>query len=98
MLGQFDNVLLQQSVSDEWRGRVIGVYAMSFQGIAPIGTLIAGFLASQFGLTATLLFNGLVILAAAILQRRRLAQTPSVFDDVGQSPTEPRATSRSQTA
>jgi MFS family permease len=31
------NALLQQSVPDEWRGRVIGVYSMSFAGTAPMG-------------------------------------------------------------
>ena len=78
------NVLLQQSVSDAWRGRAIGLYAMSFQGAAPIGTLLAGAMASRIGLAATLVINGLVILAAAIVVRRRLAQHPEVFDSVAQ--------------
>ena len=47
------NILLQQSVSDEWRGRAIGLYAMSFQGVAPLGTLLAGALASHIGLATT---------------------------------------------
>ena len=80
------NVLLQQSVSDEWRGRVIGIYAMSFQGVAPIGTLLAGALASYIGLTATLVINGLIILTAAIFQRRRLAQHPDALDGVARQP------------
>ena len=44
------NALLQQSVPDEWRGRVIGLYSMSFAGTAPIGGLLAGFLAERIGL------------------------------------------------
>ena len=36
------NAMLQQSVPDAWRGRVIGLYSMSFAGTAPIGGLIAG--------------------------------------------------------
>ena len=36
------NAMLQQSVPDEWRGRVIGLYSMSFAGTAPIGGLLAG--------------------------------------------------------
>ena len=48
------NAMLQQSVPDEWRGRVIGVYSMSFAGTAPIGGLLSGWLADRFGLTATL--------------------------------------------
>ena len=80
------NVLLQQSVSDEWRGRVIGLYAMSFQGVAPIGTLMAGALASHIGLKFTLLINGLIILVAAIFQRRRLAQHPDALDKIAMQP------------
>ena len=74
------NVLLQLSVADEWRGRAIGVYAMSFQGVAPVGTLLAGALASRIGLTATLLINGLIILASALLLRQRLAGDPHALD------------------
>lgn len=83
------NVLLQQSVSDEWRGRVIGLYAMSFQGVAPVGTLLAGLLASHIGLKLTLLVNGLIILTAAILQRRRLARHPDALDNVDMQPDAP---------
>ena len=46
------NALLQQSVPDEWRGRVIGLYSMAFAGTAPIGGLLAGWLADRVGLTA----------------------------------------------
>ena len=74
------NVLLQQSMSDEWRGRVIGLYAMSFQGVAPVGTLLAGAVASQIGLAATLLINGCLIAAAGIFVRRKLAESPGLFD------------------
>jgi MFS family permease len=74
------NVLLQQSVSDEWRGRVIGLYAMSFQGIAPVGTLLSGFVASHIGLSATLLINGIAIAAAGLLARHRFTHHPEIFD------------------
>ena len=74
------NVLLQQAVSDEWRGRAIGLYAMSFQGVAPIGTLLAGALASHIGLTATFALNGLVVVSAAMMVRWRLAAKPHLLD------------------
>lgn len=80
------NVLLQQSVTDEWRGRAIGLYAMSFQGVAPIGTLMAGSLASHIGLPATLSINGLVIVVAALLVRRRLARHPGLLDNAAYPP------------
>lgn len=74
------NVLLQQSVDDEWRGRVIGIYAMSFQGAAPVGTLIAGALAAQIGLAATLLLNGVIIVCMGVFTRRRLAAHPEILE------------------
>ena len=55
---QCHQCMLQQSVPDAWRGRVIGVYSMSFAGTAPIGGLLAGWLADSIGLTATLTLNG----------------------------------------
>src|SRR4029453_13951822 len=60
------NAMLQQSVPDEWRGRVIGIYSMSFAGTAPIGGLLAGWLADHIGLTATLTLNGLIIVAVGL--------------------------------
>jgi MFS family permease len=74
------NVLLQQSVGDAWRGRVIGLYAMSFQGVAPLGTLLAGAMAAHIGVAATFALNGLVIVAAAMMVRQRLAAQPDLLD------------------
>ena len=73
------NGLLQQSVPDEWRGRVIGVYSMSFAGTAPIGGLIAGWLAEHVGLTVTLTLNGALIVAAGLLGRWRLHTHPEAL-------------------
>jgi MFS family permease len=73
------NAMLQQSVPDEWRGRVIGVYSMSFAGTAPIGGLLSGWLADRFGLTATLTVNGLLIVAAGLVGRWRLHNHPEAL-------------------
>ena len=81
------NVLLQQSVTDEWRGRAIGLYAMSFQGVAPVGTLLAGALASHIGLAATLTLNGLVVVAVALFVRSRMAANPALLDSATYLPT-----------
>lgn len=43
------NILIQQSVSDELRGRVMSIYALTFFGLMPIGALWAGFVAEHFG-------------------------------------------------
>ncbi len=73
------NALLQQSVPDHWRGRVIGVYSMSFAGTAPIGGLVTGWLGDQIGLTATLTLNGMLIVAAGLLGRWRLHNHPEAL-------------------
>jgi len=69
------NTLLQQSVDDAWRARIIGFYLMAFLGSSPIGHLLAGTTASYIGLTATLAINGaLVFLIGAAMQLRLLLQ------------------------
>jgi MFS family permease len=66
------NTLLQQSVDDSWRGRVIGFYIMLFIGLAPLGNLLSGALASRFGLAMTLALDGLLVLFAATVAQLRL--------------------------
>lgn len=73
------NALLQQSVPDAWRGRVIALYSMSFAGTAPIGGLLAGILAERIGLTATLTLNGALIVAAGLFGRWRLHNHPEAL-------------------
>ena len=68
------NTLLQQSVSDDWRGRVIGLYFTFFLGMAPLGNLLSGWLASHIGLGPTLLINGSIMAAAGILAQVRLVR------------------------
>ena len=70
------NTLLQQSVEDDWRGRVIGLYFTFFLGVAPLGNLLAGALAARLGLGPTLAFNGCMIVFAAVLAQVRLRATP----------------------
>jgi hypothetical protein len=36
------NALVQTAVSDELRGRVMGLYTLGFLGLMPIGALLAG--------------------------------------------------------
>ena len=73
------NALLQQSVPDAWRGRVIALYSMSFAGTAPIGGVLAGFLAERIGLAATLTMNGSLIIAAGLFGRWRLHNHPEAL-------------------
>ena len=73
------NAILQQSTPDEWRGRVIGLYAMAFAGMAPLGNLLAGAIAARIGIPATLALNGLLVIAAGLIGRWRLHNHPEAM-------------------
>ncbi len=70
------NTLMQQSVEDSWRGRVIGLYFTFFIGMAPLGNLLAGSLAARYGIGPTLAFNGFMMALAAIVAQVRLRAAP----------------------
>jgi predicted MFS family arabinose efflux permease len=56
------NTLLQSSVPDGLRGRVMAVYAMMFMGMMPLGALLAGAVTDRFGAPATVGAGGIVCL------------------------------------
>ncbi len=61
------NTIIQTVVDDDKRGRVMSFYAMAFMGMAPIGSLLAGTIASKFGATDALLFGGFSCLFANLI-------------------------------
>ncbi|MDR3563313.1 MAG: MFS transporter [Negativicutes bacterium] len=73
------NTLLQTVVDDDKRGRVMSLYTMSFMGMAPFGSLIAGSLASHIGTPETVLFGGLVSIAGGALFAWRLPRMKPYF-------------------
>lgn len=60
------NTLLQTLVDDDKRGRIMSLYVMAFMGTAPIGSLVAGTLASKLGAPFTIFSGGLICLAGTI--------------------------------
>ncbi len=61
------NTIVQTIVDDDKRGRVMSFYAMAFMGMTPIGSLLAGVLASRIGAANTLVLGGLCcIMASAV--------------------------------
>ena len=66
------NTLIQSLIPDAMRGRVMSLYAMMFMGMAPIGALVAGFLAARIGAPATLAGGGAICIAGALLFARHL--------------------------
>ena len=59
------NTILQTIVAEDKRGRVMAYYSMSFQGIAPFGSLIAGAVATKVGAPWTMAGGGVLCLAGA---------------------------------
>jgi MFS family permease len=66
------NTVLQTMVDDDIRGRVMSFYAMSFMGVTPFGSLLAGSLANKIGAEKTLLINGAVCVLGAALFAMKL--------------------------
>jgi MFS family permease len=59
------NSLVQSLVDNRMRGRVMGLYATMFLGVAPFGSLLAGFVAERAGAPATVALGGLACIAGA---------------------------------
>jgi MFS family permease len=68
------NTLLQTMVDDDRRGRVMGFFTVAFVGMSPLGSLLAGALASVIGAPWTLFIGGVVILVGAGVFARKLPQ------------------------
>jgi MFS family permease len=59
------NTLIQSIVPDRLRGRVMSIYSMMFMGMAPFGSLLAGWAAARFGSPATVAAGGALCMVAA---------------------------------
>ena len=54
------NTILQIEVRDEFRGRIMSVFMLTFAGIMPFGNLLAGALAHFVGVSYTIMLNGIL--------------------------------------
>jgi MFS family permease len=68
------NTILQTIVEDDKRGRVMSLYSMSFLGMAPFGSLLAGELASRFGAARTVMMTGSVCVLGSVWFALRLPE------------------------
>jgi MFS family permease len=59
------NTILQTIVEEEKRGRVMSYYTMAVVGMAPLGSLLAGWLAARLGAPAALLISGIAVVIGA---------------------------------
>jgi MFS family permease len=69
------NTLLQTRVEDNFRGRVMGLYTLTFFGFAPFGNLLIGLLGEKMGLAFAMT---LFAICSLILSRLVLVKTPEV--------------------
>jgi MFS family permease len=60
------NTILQTVADEDKRGRVIGMYVMTFLGIAPIGNFVAGAAAERFGAPSTLVACGILVAVSGV--------------------------------
>ena len=73
------NTLLQTLVDDEYRGRVMAMFAMCFMGTVPIGSLICGTIAQWAGAPWTVAGGGvLCVIGAFVFNAARPKLRPAV--------------------
>lgn len=66
------NTILQTIVDEDKRGRIMSFYTMAFMGMMPLGSLLAGTLASKIGAPNTLILGGSCCFISAILFLKKL--------------------------
>lgn len=61
------NTLIQTMVDEDKRGRVMSFFGMAFQGAAPFGSLLAGWLAGVGGVRAVVTGSGALVLLGGLV-------------------------------
>ena len=72
------NTLLQTLVEDGMRGRIMGLYTITFLGFAPFGNLVLGALSSRIGLSVAITLFAAASLVLSQLVFRRVPQVGSL--------------------
>ena len=68
------NTLIQMTVEDRYRGRVMSLYTLFFVGTSPFGALLAGGIAQRFGAPVATSVCALVLLGGALWVSVRLRE------------------------
>ena len=66
-----NNTIIQATVHDDKRGRVMSLFMVAFLGMVPFGCIISGALASKFGAPNALIVSGLSCIAGSFLLRKK---------------------------
>jgi MFS family permease len=70
------NTMIQTLIPDEYRGRIMALYAMTVVGLGPFGSLAAGALAGHFGPRRTMAAGGVLALTASLIFALSLRRDP----------------------
>jgi MFS family permease len=68
------NTLVQTNVEDRMRGRIMGIWAVSFGGALPIGSFMSGFAARVVSPFVTIAVFAGVLLAVSLVTYQRLPE------------------------
>jgi MFS family permease len=72
------NTLLQTRVDDQLRGRVMGLYTLTFFGFAPLGNLAVGALSQRIGLSYAMTLFAVIGLLLSVIVLRKIPQIKSL--------------------
>ncbi|HEX2480691.1 MAG TPA: MFS transporter [Methylomirabilota bacterium] len=73
------NTIVQMTVPDELRGRVMGVYMMVFAGATPVGASLIGSVAEGVGVPAACIVGGGLALLGVLVQLARWRRAKHVY-------------------
>jgi MFS family permease len=68
------NTIMQTIVHEDKRGRVMSFYTLSFLGVAPFGSLMAGAVASRLGAPMTVIIGGCLCIVVAVWFSQQLSE------------------------
>ena len=66
------NTVIQTLVDEDKRGRVMALYTVAFMGMAPFGSLLAGWTAGRLGVAHTISLSGFFVLAGTAVFASRM--------------------------
>jgi hypothetical protein len=77
------NTLIQSSVSNAMRGRVMGIWAPVFGGMMPLGGIESGFLSHAVGVPWTIAAGALICAGAGLVTWWAVRRNPPTANDGG---------------
>jgi MFS family permease len=83
------NTTFQRYVPDIYRGRVMGIYSLAFAGLFPFGSLLAGYLAHEYGVAVALWVDAAIVALITIPTYYFMRNLPRLADVMKMAPPVP---------